>query len=456
MVTVEGLQAACHNLTCGYTYIESESEIQSYVYEPLKKTIKLKGVSLPKFAEISSVSFAEVECLIDESTSTDSQLQCSLQGNPTCGDHVPVLKTKFGAIKSVSKLPLTTITCTATSAAPSADLNILGNQKIIIKGTNFPQNLLATSVNPAPTLSLAFTDSAQTACTPLSTSTDAITCTTEPFKTASQDEALNIKMLINGQEVANTLSFKVEQVGSLKATGLTPASVSPVLKTKITIQLANTGSAELNKADFEVYASRVSAGKGAEALVKRLNVLAVDETSKTVDVMFGGAPSGLYAVSIRHGKHGLIETSSLELTVGSTVTAISPNVGSIYGGTLITITGTNFGTKKTDNPVQLSFHGGVGSIDCFVISTTSTQITCRVGDGLTRKDKEKATLVTFLKTSEEASCSPSICGYTFTSAVPTVTAMSSQFDAASGTQEVVVAGTGFSGDMSSTELWVST
>ena len=227
--------------------------------------------------------------------------------------------------------------------------------------------------------------------------------------------------------------------------------MSPVLKTKITIQLANIGAGALNKADFEVYASRVTSGKGEEALVKRLNVLAVDTASKTVDVMFGGAPSGLYAVSIRHGKHGLIETSGLELTVGSTVTAISPSFGSIYGGTLITITGTNFGTKKTDNPVQLSFHGGVGSVDCFVISTTSTQITCRVSDGLTRKDKEKATLVTFLKTSEEASCSPSICGYTFTSAVPTVTAMSSRFDAASDTQKIFVAGAVFSRDISSTE-----
>ena len=212
----------------------------------------------------------------------------------------------------------------------------------------------------------------------------------------------------------------------------------------------------LNKADFEVFASRIASSKGEEAWVKPLNVLAADTAAKTVDVMFGGAPSGLYAVSIRHKKLGLIETSGLELTVGSTVTAISPNVGSIYGGTLITITGTNFGSRRTDNPVQLSFNGGVGSVDCFVVSTASTQITCRVRDGLVRKNKEKATLVTFLKTSEEASCSPSICGYTFTSAVPTVTAMSSRFDDASGTQEVVFEGTGFSGDMSATELWVGT
>jgi len=46
--------------------------------------------------------------------------------------------------------------------------------------------------------------------------------------------------------------------------------------------------------------------------------------------------------------------------------------GSIYGGTVITITGTNFGTQKTDNPVQISYNGGVGSTNCFVLTTAAT------------------------------------------------------------------------------------
>jgi hypothetical protein len=146
------------------------------------------------------------------------------------------------------------------------------------------------------------------------------------------------------------LAFKVEKVGNLKATSLTPASASPVLKTKLQIQLQGSVTGALDKADFEVYASRI-VSEGEEALVKRMKVLVADTAAKTVDVMFGGAPSGRYALSVRHGEQGLIETSGLELSVGSTVTGISPNRGSIYGGTLITITGTNFSTKKTDNPV---------------------------------------------------------------------------------------------------------
>lgn len=51
-------------------------------------------------------------------------------------------------------------------------------------------------------------------------------------------------------------------------------------------------------------------------------------------------------------------------------------LGSIYGGTILTITGTNFGTAKTDNPVQISYNGGVGSTNCYVLTTEATKITC--------------------------------------------------------------------------------
>lgn len=56
-------------------------------------------------------------------------------------------------------------------------------------------------------------------------------------------------------------------------------------------------------------------------------------------------------INIRHKTVGLLDTTTLVLTVKTEVTSISPKVGSIYGGTLITIVGTNFGKQKTDNPV---------------------------------------------------------------------------------------------------------
>ena len=104
-----------------------------------------------------------------------------------------------------------------------------------------------------------------------------------------------------------------------------------------------------------------------------MNVLSVYETAagaaepkKQITVMFGGAYSGAMQVSIRHREYGLLDTTGMILDVSASVKSYSPKVGSIYGGSLLTIEGGPFGTVKTDNPVQLSYNGGVGSTDCFV------------------------------------------------------------------------------------------
>ena len=44
----------------------------------------------------------------------------------------------------------------------------------------------------------------------------------------------------------------------------------------------------------------------------------------------------------------------------------------------MTVTGRNFGTIITDNPIQISTNGGVDSIDCYLKYSTPTEIKCRV------------------------------------------------------------------------------
>ena len=75
-----------------------------------------------------------------------------------------------------------------------------------------------------------------------------------------------------------------------------------------------------------------------------MNVIAANDTAKTLTFMYGGAWSGIYNLSLRHNEYGLINTKGLQIIVGSNITSISPNSGSIYGGTLLTITGSNYGT----------------------------------------------------------------------------------------------------------------
>lgn len=128
---------------------------------------------------------------------------------------------------------------------------------------------------------------------------------------------------------------------------LSPSSASPVLKTLLTVTLESTFPVALDKNDFSVNFTSTT----NSSIVKRLNVVSVDDSAKTLKVMFGGAKSDTFRVALRHKTQGLLKTSDLLFNVGASVTSVSPKQGSIHGGTILTIIGTNFGTQKTDNPV---------------------------------------------------------------------------------------------------------
>jgi hypothetical protein len=128
---------------------------------------------------------------------------------------------------------------------------------------------------------------------------------------------------------------------------LNPASANPTLKTKINIKLDADFPFMLEKNDFSVNATNLT----NPSYYRRMNVIAVDNENMTITCMFGGAWSGDYWITIRHREFGILDTRNLMLTVGSNVTSITPRYGSIYGGTLINIKGTNFGKEFTDNPV---------------------------------------------------------------------------------------------------------
>lgn len=119
---------------------------------------------------------------------------------------------------------------------------------------------------------------------------------------------------------------------------------------------------------------------------------------------------------------------------------------------MITIQGTNFGSEFTDNPVQISTLGGVGSIDCFLQSIQETEIKCRL-DRANKTDGTTGKVITFLKTSEEALCVPNdTCAWTYISRIPEVTNIATQWDSRNNYWTVVVTGTGFTGTTDTTEL----
>ena len=246
-------------------------------------------------------------------------------------------------------------------------MNLLGNDNLTISGTKFPYDLTTSTVQ------INFTDAGTTGCIPQWSNSTELVCLTQEFDPSLAGTSVGMTIIINGQTVSNTLSltFMSDTKSGIQ---FNPPTASPVLKTKINITLESSFPYTLARDEFTVNATNIS----NPTYFRQMNVIGVDDANKVLTVMFGGAWSGDYFISIRHKAYGLVNTRGLTFTVGSNVTNVTPLSGSIYGGTLLTITGTNFGTEKTDNPVSVTTLGGVGAVHCYVQTTNSTHITCRV------------------------------------------------------------------------------
>jgi hypothetical protein len=90
----------------------------------------------------------------------------------------------------------------------------------------------------------------------------------------------------------------------------------------------------LKREDFTVNAT----SETNSSYIRYMNVIDVDDANKQIVCKFGGAWSGKFSIRIRHATFGLIK-STLLLDVSANTTSVDKKKGSIYGGTLLTITG---------------------------------------------------------------------------------------------------------------------
>ena len=131
---------------------------------------------------------------------------------------------------------------------------------------------------------------------------------------------------------------------------------------------------------------------------------------------------------------------------------IQPRTGSIYGGTKLTVTGGPFSLDNGENFVKVGYKWWE-EIDhyCYVISSTETEVTCRLPLDLNREVKSYD-VIAFAATYEESNCEildaddKFDCYFTFLAAdtLPVVTGSASAvFDTDIGEYSIIITGTGF-------------
>jgi len=297
-VIVDGQPAVCHNLTCDFAFIEPLGTITSFTYDETTKVLAIQGTGLPTSVDgIQSIEFAKSKCTIDVSSVSNSSVQCRLDHDPTCGSYVPILISSFGIVPNDNQVQTKVIGCSVSRVEGPPTLNLLGGDNITFTGINLPWNL-GNSV-----VTVKFSDTQQTTCVAQTSTSTSLVCLTSPFDIrVSSGATLNPSLVINDQQVTTT-NVSVTLMDSTKsAVTLSRPSASPVLKTKFNITIETSFPYTMRKEDFSVNATN----RTNPSYKRYLNVIGVDDATKTMTVMFGGAWSGVYDLHIRHKDFGLL------------------------------------------------------------------------------------------------------------------------------------------------------
>lgn len=165
-VTVNGTQAVCHSLNCGYEFIEPVGEVTGFTYDDDTRVLIIEGTSLPStIDDLRYIDFAKTRCELstdpDNSPfSEDGSITCTLAHEATCGMHVPHVTSAMGLLLNSDTLEDYSIECTVDSVVPTGDLNLLAIDNLTISGTMFPWDVSTSDI------AITFTDSASTECLP--------------------------------------------------------------------------------------------------------------------------------------------------------------------------------------------------------------------------------------------------------------------------------------------------
>ena len=188
--------------------------------------------------------------------------------------------------------------------------------------------------------------------------------------------------------------------------------------------------------------------------------MSVDDPKKTITVKFNGAPIGAYTFVVTANslpsKYGILDSSAIIFQTSSTVTNISPSTGSVLGGTLLTITGTNFSTKILDQAVSITTSPS-NYVMCDIITATTTQLTCRIRPtGFAPTDSYTGCIISVvLAASTTATCPGSNCAIDLKAPMGTITSLTPTFDSTSNSIQITAVGTGFTaGDTKTVSLYI--
>ncbi|XP_076438592.1 LOW QUALITY PROTEIN: fibrocystin-L-like [Babylonia areolata] len=328
---------------CSYTWSDDATPTVTGVH-PTSGTwgteLNITGTGFDDDApENNSVTLGGADCVVTSASSTS--LQCTVSVSPAGSLPVRVRVSSKGL---ASGDVIFTYMAAVTSIVPVSG-GYMGGLVLTVNGQGFGEGC-TVMVGDVPC--------------PLLTRTLAQLQCTLPAYPPKEEGVVAVQVHTGWDVLTSPTDFTYTSNTTALITGLSTASVSAWGQSRVK---------EEEEEEVEVEGPPLVTVNSSTALT----VLTHNDTH--VQVQFPPLGPGSFPLALlKHGVGFADQTVDVTITVTLKVTGLTPTRGSLYGGTLVTVTGQGFGTTATRVEVK------VGNRTCDVEHVTDANITCRVRD----------------------------------------------------------------------------
>ncbi len=201
------------------------------------------------------------------------------------GSWSPIVTDALGLIPIDPTATPISVSLTVSSVTPNVDLNPFGGTILTIVGSALPH-----AKTEGNNYTISFSDGS--VCDVVSISSTLIRCITGKFDVSSSS---NPTMTVNVNGITDASLNVTVRTDPTKVTSITPNSVSPVLKTLLTIKVSGYPNT-LDKNDIEVFA--VARSRNITTPINVVEV-GVDGSDQYLKVKFGGSESAIYDIRVK-------------------------------------------------------------------------------------------------------------------------------------------------------------
>jgi hypothetical protein len=372
-VISNNIEAVCLPSVCGFSTIDEGREIINYNYN---SDMRRLNITISKAFYNEETSYVKVylgdqscedlkfenfsvvkEDPVNNTTLTVEQQNIICKINQEVGGiYKPKVISKYGLLKinSLNSKEIT-IPMILNDINPKS-APYVGGTTLTISGDNFPgvidDDLIITV--------------ASANCIPISSNYKEIICTLTPKLDINSTEPLAIKYKSVSVVDSNHIFKFDNEYHSPNLISIIPNSVSPGEKQFITVKISEDISTKTKQEDLLVTISKKDENNNSPYTI-RMNVFKFDKD--TLTVKFPGGPPGNYKLTVKLNKELNIQ-GELPFEITHEIISISPNIGSVKGGTTLHIKGKNF-LKTQQNQLIM-----IDNIMCNYINNTVTDVFC--------------------------------------------------------------------------------